>query len=97
MACYGDSFLVGLERGPLSLIEYNWGATWKKGSEYDYRDPLCWPRNTLYSQKLALTTAKSGGCSIGIVHSQTKAMEFVWCLHLGILIIDQKYEKNMLK
>jgi hypothetical protein len=22
--------VVGLERGPLSLVEYNWGATWKK-------------------------------------------------------------------
>jgi hypothetical protein len=22
--------LVGLERGPLSLVKYNWGATWKK-------------------------------------------------------------------
>jgi hypothetical protein len=29
----------------------------------------------LYPQKLALTSPKSGGCSAGIVHSQTKATE----------------------
>jgi hypothetical protein len=33
--------------------------------------------NTLYPQKLELTSPTSGGCSVGIVRSQTKATEFV--------------------
>jgi hypothetical protein len=43
--------------------EYNWGTTRKKKQllrsrkrEYSRRDPLCWPCNTLYPQKLALTS-----------------------------------------
>jgi hypothetical protein len=35
-----------------------------------------WPRNTLYSQKLALTSPISGSRSVGIVRSRTKATEF---------------------
>jgi hypothetical protein len=47
--------------------------------EYGCGDLLWWPRNTLCSQKLALTSPSSGGCSVGIVRSRTKATEFV-CL-----------------
>jgi hypothetical protein len=36
-------------------------------------DPLRWPRNTLYPQKLALTSPTSGGRSVGIVRSRTKS------------------------
>jgi hypothetical protein len=50
------------------------------------RDPLCRPRNTLYPQKLALTSLASIGCSVGIVRSQTKATEFVCCLLSSQLI-----------
>jgi hypothetical protein len=35
-----------------------------------------WPRNTLYPQKLALTSPTSGGRSVGIVRLQTKATDF---------------------
>jgi hypothetical protein len=35
------------------------------------------PRDTLYPQKLALTSLTSGGCSVGIVRSRTKPTEFV--------------------
>jgi hypothetical protein len=35
-----------------------------------------WPRNTLYPQKLVLTSSTSGGRSVGIIRSRTKAMEF---------------------
>jgi hypothetical protein len=35
-----------------------------------------WPRGTLYSQKLALTSLTSGGRSVGIVRSRTQATEF---------------------
>jgi hypothetical protein len=43
-------------------------------------DPLRWPRDTLYPQKLALTSPTSGGRSVGIFHLQTKFTEFslVW-------------------
>jgi hypothetical protein len=39
--------------------------------EYGRRDPLCWPHNILYPPKLALTSPKIGGCSVGIVRSLT--------------------------
>jgi hypothetical protein len=38
--------------------------------------PLRWPRDTLYPLKLALTSPTSGGRSVGIVRSRTKATEF---------------------
>jgi hypothetical protein len=46
-----------------------------KNLSYAHGDPLRWPRDTLYPQKLALTSPTSGGHSIGIVRLQTKAME----------------------
>jgi hypothetical protein len=36
------------------------------------RDPLRWPRDTLYPQKLALTSPICGGRSVGIVRLRTK-------------------------
>jgi hypothetical protein len=39
-------------------------------------DSLRWPRDTLYPQKLALTSPTSGGRSVGIVHLRAKATEF---------------------
>jgi hypothetical protein len=64
--------------------EYNWGATSKKsiGSglesrEYGRRDPLRWPRDTpLSTKKEILTSTTSGGLSVDIVRSRTKATEF---------------------
>jgi hypothetical protein len=52
-----------------------------KGSGIDIRkygsgDPLRWPRDTLYSQKLALNSSESGGRSVGIVRLRTQATEF---------------------
>jgi hypothetical protein len=40
------------------------------------RNPSRWPRSTLYSQKLALTSPTIGGRSVGIVRSRTQATEF---------------------
>jgi hypothetical protein len=45
--------------------------------EYGRMDRLLWPRYTLYPQKLELTSPKSGGRSVGIVRSPTKATELV--------------------
>jgi hypothetical protein len=40
---------------------------------------MYWPRNTLYSQKkLAQTSPTSGGRSVGIVRSRTKATELCY-------------------
>jgi hypothetical protein len=39
-------------------------------------DPLRWPCDILYSQKLALPSPISGGRSVGLVRSRTKATEF---------------------
>jgi hypothetical protein len=44
-------------------------------------DSLRWPRDTVYSLKLALTSPTSGGRSVGIVRLLTKATEsfFIGC------------------
>jgi hypothetical protein len=36
-------------------------------------DPLRWPRDVLYPQKLALTSPTSGGRLVGIVRLRTKS------------------------
>jgi hypothetical protein len=41
-------------------------------------DPLRWPRDTLYPQKLALTSPASGGRSVGIVRLRTKTRSFFY-------------------
>jgi hypothetical protein len=74
--------IVGLERGPLSLVSTTEKLTGRKCSgsglenlEYGRRDPSRWPRGTLYPQKLALTSPTSGERSVGKVHSRTQATE----------------------
>jgi hypothetical protein len=51
-------------------------APFWKTEEHGHKDPLCSPFNTLYPQKLALTSPTSGGCSVSIVRSWTKVTEF---------------------
>jgi hypothetical protein len=54
------------------------------GSSLENRGiPLRWPRDTLYPQKLALTSPTSGGRSIGIVRLRTTGhgVCFHWGLH----------------
>jgi hypothetical protein len=65
---------MGLERGPLSLVSTieeklgrNSSDSGLENREYDLGDTLLWPRNTLYPQKLALTSPTSGGRSVCIV------------------------------
>jgi hypothetical protein len=76
--------VVGLERGPLSLVSTIEELLGRKSScfclenrEYACLDPLCWPRGTLYPQKLALISPRSCCLSIGIVRSWAQTMEFV--------------------
>jgi hypothetical protein len=75
--------IIGLERGPLSLVSTTERLLGRKCSgsgleshEYGRRDPSRWPRGTLYPQKLALTSPTSGSRSVGIVLSRTGATEF---------------------
>jgi hypothetical protein len=75
---------VGLERDPLSLVstieevlDRNSNGSGLENRKYGPGDPLGWPRDTLYPQKLALTSPKSGGRSVGIIRLRAKASEFV--------------------
>jgi hypothetical protein len=77
--------VVGLERGPLSfvstieeLFERKSSGSVLESREYGRRDPLCWPRGTLYLQKLSLTSPTTGGRSVGIVSSRTRTREFFY-------------------
>jgi hypothetical protein len=70
--------VVGLEQGPLSLVGTIEELLGRKSSgsylenrEYGRRDPSRWPRDTLYPQKLTVTSPTSGGRSVGIVRSRT--------------------------
>jgi hypothetical protein len=70
---------AGLERGPVSLVrtteellEGNVAAPVSKTEINDRGNPFRWPRDTLYPQKLALTSPTSGGRSVGIVCSFSK-------------------------
>jgi hypothetical protein len=81
---------VGLERGPLSLVSIteellgrNSSGSGLENRQYGREDPLRWPCDTLYPQKLALTSPTSGGRSVGIVFLRAKASEFV--LFLSVL------------
>jgi hypothetical protein len=58
------------------LLGRNSSGSGLENREYGRRDPLRWPRDTLYPQKLSLTSPTSGGRSVGIVRLLAKAMEF---------------------
>jgi hypothetical protein len=73
---------VYLERGPLSLVSTIEALLGRKSSrsglenrEYGRRDSSGCPRDILYPQKLAVTSPKSGGRSVGIVRLRTQATE----------------------
>jgi hypothetical protein len=71
---------MGLERGTLILISTNEELLQRKSSsfglenrDYGSMDPPRSPRDTFHPKKLALTSPTSGGRSVGIVRSRTKA------------------------
>jgi hypothetical protein len=75
--------VMGLERGPLSLVstieellERKSSNPGLKSRDYGSRNPSRWPRGTLYPQKLALTSPTSGGLLVDVVLSRTKATKF---------------------
>jgi hypothetical protein len=68
--------VVGLERGPLSLVstidellKRNGSGSGLENREYSRKDLSRWPRGNLYPQKLVLTSQTSGG------RSRTQATE----------------------
>jgi hypothetical protein len=74
--------IVGLKRGPLSLVSTIEELLERKSSgsdlesrEYGCRDLSHWSRRTFYPQKLTLTSPTSGGRSVGIVRLLTQSME----------------------
>jgi hypothetical protein len=74
---------MGLERGPLSRVSTTMELLGRKSSgsdlenrKYSRRDPSLRPSDTPYPQKLALTSLTSGGRSVRIVRSRTRATDF---------------------
>jgi hypothetical protein len=74
---------VSPERGPLSLVSTPEELLERKNCDsglenrdYGHWNPLCWSCNTLYPQKLALTSPTDGCHLIGIIRSRTKATGF---------------------
>jgi hypothetical protein len=61
----------------VELLRRKSGSSGIENREYGRGDPSHRPHDTLYLQKLALTSPTSGGRSVGIVRSRTQATEFV--------------------
>jgi hypothetical protein len=91
--------VVGLERGPLSLVSTieellgrNSSGSGLEYREYGRRDLS--PHGILYPQKSALTSPTSGDCSVSIVHSQTKATFFLLTTVLEDLPVSMSVNIN---
>jgi hypothetical protein len=77
-----------------NLRTYEIWSSGLENKEYGCGDPLRWPRDTLYLQKLALTSPTTGGRSVGIVRLRAKVTEFVclfflyeiWSYHGGEIL-----------
>jgi hypothetical protein len=55
---------------------FNFIYPWFRYREYGRRYPSRWPRGTICSQKLELTSPTSSGRSVGVVRSRNQASEF---------------------
>jgi hypothetical protein len=91
--------VVGLERGPLSLVSKIEELLGKESSgsglenrDYGRTNPSRWQRGTLYPQKLALTSFTSADRSVGIVGSRTQVTEFI----IIIIIIITCFTKSFI-
>jgi hypothetical protein len=61
---------------------------------------MCWPRDTLYPQKLALTSPRSGGRSVGIVRLRTTghgvfSFLFLLLTIYGLPRLRHRWESNI--
>jgi hypothetical protein len=87
--------VVGLERGPLSLVRII-EELLKKVAAPVYKteingrmDSLRWPRDILYPLKLALTSPTSGSRSVGIVRWRIKATEVsLWIICMSFYLFE---------
>jgi hypothetical protein len=86
--------VVGMERGPLSLVSATEELLGRNCSgfgleirECGHGDPLRWKRDTLHPQKWAITSLTSGRRSVGIVCSQTKAKVFSFFMWPGNILL----------
>jgi hypothetical protein len=77
--------VVGLERGPLSLVSTTEELLGRNSSdssvevrEYGRRDASRWPSGTLYPQKVGTNLADKRGSLGGIVRSRTQPMDFLF-------------------
>jgi hypothetical protein len=103
--------VVGLERGALSLVSTTEELLRRKSScsgqenrDYSLKDPPRWPRHTSLSLslslslsplKLALTSPTSGGSSVSIVLSRTKARDLLLLMHTWKDYMKLVLEKNV--
>jgi hypothetical protein len=71
---------------PFIIVQRGMNISGLGNREYCRRDPSCWPRGTLYQQKLTLTSLTSRCPSVGIVRSRTQATEFVLFVLWGMNI-----------
>jgi hypothetical protein len=90
--------VLGLERGSLSLVSTieellgrNISGSGLENREHGRGEPFGWPRDTLYQQKLALTSPTRGGRSVGIVRLRTKTTEFVLNVLYCICFVKVRY------
>jgi hypothetical protein len=89
---------VGLERGSLSLVriieellEWKCSDSGLENRINGRGDPLRWPRDTLYPQKMALTSPTSGDRSVGIVHLRTRSHGFFFNIQWRVQIVTLFY------
>jgi hypothetical protein len=82
-ALQGKKKVVGLERGPLSLVSTTEELLGRKSSgsglesrEYGRRDSSRWPRGTFYPKNVSTNFADKRRSLGRVVHLRTKATEF---------------------
>jgi hypothetical protein len=87
---------VGPERGPLSLVSTIEELLGRKssGSGLENRDYV---RRESFTLKLPLASLTSGGRSVSIVHSRTKASEWFVCFHTSLLVFRSVWTYNSRK
>jgi hypothetical protein len=83
-------WVVGLERGPFSLVSTTENLLKRKSSgsglenrEYGRRDSSRWPRGTLFLQNLALASTTNCGRSVGIIISRTRTTVILSPYYVG--------------
>jgi hypothetical protein len=93
--------VVGLERGPFGLwsttgelLEGKGGGCGLESWEYGRREPSRWQCDTLYPQKLELTSPTSGGRSVGIVRSRIQATEFLFFFGTPLTLVTNRVVKQ---